>query len=235
MSKLKTMCLIDIEYDFREDSECGDPDKDSHKLYDAHKLLWSKALPNNISFNFIKTRSSGRLLLKNDLTSNLSSDRMCPHFVGKYKGKFDKWTTKTERGEFKRKVRTIGGHIVFPAHRKCGFTINQARGVSPKIGDRFDLTLECIRRFYKGEQSPLYETLKRYSEFLNIFIDFNTFIEFFLLQDFLNESGQVVFTIPFDNFKRQPLPQTSQEYKSYRSQIIKQIDKRNLRILREIR
>lgn len=39
------MQLIDIEYDYRQDSKCGDPDKDSKKLYEAHKLLWSKELP----------------------------------------------------------------------------------------------------------------------------------------------------------------------------------------------
>ena len=65
-----------------------------------------------------------------------------------------------EREELKHKVRTIGGHIVFPAHKKNGFTINQARGVSRIICDRFDLTLECIRRFYLEEESPLSKTLK---------------------------------------------------------------------------
>jgi hypothetical protein len=44
--------------------------------------------------------------------------------------------------------------------------MNQARGVSKMIDDRFDLTLECIRRYYKNESSPLFETIKRYSDFL---------------------------------------------------------------------
>lgn len=50
-------------------------------------------------------------------------------------------------------VRTIGGHITFPAHRKDGFRINQARGVNRKISHRFDLTLECIKRFHKNGKS----------------------------------------------------------------------------------
>ena len=33
---------IDIDFDFRKDSKCGDPDTDSPKLYETHKLLWSK-------------------------------------------------------------------------------------------------------------------------------------------------------------------------------------------------
>ena len=44
---------------------------------------------------------------------------------------------------------TIGGYIIFPSQRiNNQMTINGARGVNKKIRDRFDLTLECIRRFY---------------------------------------------------------------------------------------
>jgi len=103
---------------------------------------------------------------------NFSSDRMCPHFDGKYKGKFDGWLSDFEKEEFKYKVRTIGGHIIFPAHKKNGFTINQARGVNRIICDRFDLTLECIKRFYQNEQSPLYDTLMKYTDFFDLFDDF---------------------------------------------------------------
>ena len=52
---------------------------------------------------------------------------MCPHFDGKYNLKCNDWLTKFEIEELKKKVRTIGGHILFPAHKKNGFTINQAR------------------------------------------------------------------------------------------------------------
>ena len=40
------MIEIDINFDFRNDSICGDPDSDSPKLYEIHKKLWSKDLPN---------------------------------------------------------------------------------------------------------------------------------------------------------------------------------------------
>ena len=70
------MNLIDIDFDFRQDSRCDDPDTDSPKLYEAHKLLWSKELPNGKTFTLeIKGGSYGRLLLKNNLCMNLSSDR----------------------------------------------------------------------------------------------------------------------------------------------------------------
>jgi len=40
--KYVKMDIIDIDFDFRKDSMCDDPDRDSQKLYEAHKLLWSK-------------------------------------------------------------------------------------------------------------------------------------------------------------------------------------------------
>lgn len=225
--------MIDINFDFRKDSICGDPDTDSRMLYDAQKLLWNKTLPNGELFDLNVIGNSSRLLLKSDLIGNLSSDRICPHFYGKYNGKFNDWMSEKEGEEFKYVVRTIGGHIVFPAHRKDGFTINQARGVNRKISDRFDLTLECVRRFYENEQSPLYSTLMRYSNFLNLFANFRGFVDFFLLQDFLDKNGKVIFCIPFDNFKRDPLPESQFEYENYKNKTIELIKKRNLRILKE--
>lgn len=229
------MIQIDINFDFREDSLCGDPDTDSPKLYEHHKLLWSKKLPNkgNFEFEILSIGGKfGRILLKNNLYENLSSDRMCPHFVGKYKGKFDGWLTEKEGEKFKQIVRTIGGHIVFPAHKKNGFTINQARGVNRKICDRFDLTLECIRLFYLNKSSPLYDVIYRYEDFFKIFGNFENYINFFLLQDFVTEKYEVKFSLPFDKFERSPLPQNVEEYRLYKTETISQIIKRNNRILK---
>lgn len=226
---------IDIDFDFRQDSKCGDPDTDSQKLYATHNLLWNKELPNGKMFELeIKGDSYGRLLIKNNVCMNLSSDRMCPHFDGKYNNKFDGWLSDLEREELQHKVRTIGGHIIFPAHKKNGFTINQARGVSRIICDRFDLTLECIRRFYKDEQSPLYNTIANYKDFFDLFIDFKGYTDFFLLQDFIDKQEQIEFSLPFDNFIRSALPQTVDEYKQYKSHSIDLMNKRNQRILKSM-
>ena len=65
--------------------------------------------------------------------------------------------------DFLHKTYTIGGEIIFPKHAR---SINQARGVNPLICDRFDLTLECIRRYYAGVSSPLYEVLCGEGRFL---------------------------------------------------------------------
>ena len=44
--------------------------------------------------------------------------------------------------------------------------------LTQQIADPFDLTLECIRRHYLGETSPLAETLRRYEQFFALFEDF---------------------------------------------------------------
>jgi hypothetical protein len=45
---------------------------------------------------------------------------------------------------------TMGGMMVFPGNRVDGkLTLNAARGLKRKISDRMDLTLECIRRYYR--------------------------------------------------------------------------------------
>ena len=228
----KEMNFLDIKFDYRNDTFCGDPDIDSVKLYEAHKILWTKTLPSNkqLEISIVKD-SYGRLLLKNNQYMNFSSDRMYPHFDGKYNGIFDGWLLPEEIETLKYKVRTVGGHIIFPAHRKGGFTINQSRGVNRKISDRFDLTLECIKRYYNQEQSPLYNTLLRYKDFFDLFVSFKNYIDFFLLQDFVDDEFDVKFSLPFDNFNRTALPQNCEEYKIYKGNIIEMIDKRNLRIL----
>lgn len=224
---------IDIDFDFRLDSKCGDPDKDSKKLYEVHKFLWSKELPNGKHFKLeIIGGSYDRFLIKNNLIMNMSSDRMCPHYDGKYNNKFSNLLTDIELEELKFKVRTIGGHIIFPAHKKNGFTINQARGVSRIICDRFDLTLECIKRFYRNEESPLFKILLNYKDFFDLFIDFKGYVDFFYLQDFINQQGKIEFSLPFDNFNRTPLPQTVYEYKQYKNHTIELMNRRNERILK---
>jgi len=64
----------------------------------------------------------------------------------------------------------MGGIIMWPGWQVDGPTMNQARGFGAKarapIGDRLDLTLECIRSDYTGDfddaVNPLGSTLTRY-------------------------------------------------------------------------
>tara|TARA_Y100000588_G_C14023528_1_gene825343 strand:- start:23 stop:514 length:492 start_codon:yes stop_codon:yes gene_type:complete len=128
---------------------------------------------------------------------------------------------------------TIAGYIIFPSKKIDNkMTINGARGVNHKIQDRFDLTLECIRRFYSKKPSPLSDPLTRYSQFFNLFNDFEGYINFFLLQDLVkNDYSGVKFWHPFNNFNNSPLPETIDAYRSYKMRVIAFIEARNERIL----
>ena len=86
--------------------------------------------------------------------------------------------------EFIRGAYTIGGAIIFPKHRG---SMNQNRGTNKLISDRWDLTMECIRRYYAGEDSPLSDTLERDRYFFDLFVDFKGYTEFFFLQDCVSE------------------------------------------------
>ena len=85
---------------------------------------------------------------------------------------------------FLHRSYTIGGEMIFPKHTN---SINQTRGTNPQICDRFDLTLECIRRYYRGEDSPLFSVLSTDKNFFDLFIDFKGFVDFFMLQDLVSE------------------------------------------------
>ena len=77
------------------------------------------------------------------------------------------------------------------------------------IKDRFDLTVECIRRHYLNEASPLSDTLERYSDYFRLFGDFGGYVEFFLLQDLVtHDFSAVKFFSPFDDFNSSPVPGT---------------------------
>ena len=126
--------------------------------------------------------------------------------------------------------------MIFPGNRVDGkSTINGARGFHPLIKDRIDLTLECIRRHYVNEVSPLDEVLERYSNFFALFDSFKGYVEFFLLQDLVTkDSSEINFFMPFDNFKTPAVPKTIEGYISYKDQVIDFINKRNQRILNSI-
>ena len=110
---------------------------------------------------------------------------------------------------FIHKTYTIGGSIIFPKEN----SINRARGVNPFIKDRWDLTLECIRKYYKNEDSPLYETLVMNKEFFDLFVDFKGYVDFFFLQDCVSEDYKtVIFWIGDGDLSKNPMPKSVDEY-----------------------
>lgn len=128
---------------------------------------------------------------------------------------------------FVRKTYTIGGSIIFPKEN----SINRARGVNPFIKDRWDLTLECIRKYYRNEDSPLYETLVMNKEFFDLFVDFKGYVDFFFLQDCVSEDYQtVIFWIGDGDLSKNPMPKSVDEYLIWIDKQLDFVSKRNKRI-----
>ena len=225
---------IDVTFNFKRDTPKGkDPDKYSRTLRRYHRLLWSKRLPCGVFFDLNDT-SPGHYLHHpsedKDKEFSLSSDAVIPSF-----GKNPRIKTLIPESEveaFNAIGYTIGGMMVFPADKIAGkMTINGARGFHPRIKDRFDLTLECVRRHYNNQESPLSDTLKRYANFFNLFTDFRGYVDFFLLQDCVTISRyEVKISRPFDNFRGSPVPGTADEYRAYRDDSVTFINARNRRI-----
>ena len=163
----------------------------------------------------------------------LSSDAVIPTFRReKHLSHIINQIPVEEREAFIGIGYTIGGMMVFPGNRVDGkMTINGARGFHPRIKDRFDLTVECIRRHYRDEHSPLSDTLARYADFFGLFGDFRGYVEFFLLQDLVTEDCSAVrFFMPFEDFNTSPLPESMEAYRAYRQLAVDFIKARNHRI-----
>ena len=147
-----------------------------------------------------------------------------------------------------QKANTIGGFVLFPRHPS---SINSMRGCNSKIRDRFDLTLECIRRAYqenifdKEEVNPLLGISSVDKEFFRMFESFEKYAEFFCLNKSWVENGKVlnllyddkndnktrrnVKTLDEWDFNQPPLPQTEEWWIFYRN-IMNRLDVRNEQI-----
>lgn len=225
--------LIDVTFDTRSDARGKDPDTASPTLRQYHRQLWSKRLPDGTAFT-LDTATRGEYLHHDSPHGawSLSSDTII-HTYGYWQRTqhLIAQIPDAEREEFIRSAYTIGGYLVFPVAYKLKPTINQARGTRSKIADRFDLTLECIRRHYQGGQSPLSDVLTNYGEFFALFSSFEGYLTFFLLDDLIDaHTGSVRFFLPFSGFGPVPVPETLEEYRLYRANSIAFVTARNLRI-----
>ena len=212
---------IDASYDFRNDVRPNnDPDIHSKKLKLYHKILWSKPLPSGENFLLDYSTTGKYLSSKSSIGEfELSSDSITHSYIGvKRMNSITKLVSDVDRDKILKTFYTIGGFIIFPSNKIDNKqTINGSRGFNSRIVDRFDLTLECIRRFYLGIESPLYETFSRYKDFFQLFDDFQGYTEFFLLQDIVTDDfSKVKFFLPFDDsFPSQPLPKDLNDYLIY--------------------
>jgi len=229
---------IDITYNFSEDYKNGiDPDKYNKILRNWHKLLWVKKLPYKNDIFLLEEKGYG-LYHKSDLGEYwLSSDAIIHTFsTQKTIPKIIDSFSKNEIESFFHIACTIGAYILFPGwqvERKS--TINVARGLHPRIADRFDLTLECVRLYYNGildkKLNPLGDAIYRYDSFFKLFTDFKGYCEFFLLHDLtIDNYNQVNFFIPFTGFISKPRPSSVAEYRIYMNNSINFVINRNERI-----
>lgn len=234
----KDMKKIDTSFDFQAEARGAngkerDSDKYSPTLQEYHRILWSKPLPNGALFELTKV-SGNRLYHNSDLGEfYLSSDRAVPSFASWKKMKHIIEALPVERlKEFIELANTIGGIVIWPSNMVDGLpTINGARGFNRLIADRLDLTIECVRRYYLDEPSPLSDTFARYDDFFVLFFDFKGFIDFFLLQDFVSEDySSVRIAPPFDSFVSSPIPKSVEEYIEYMDFSAKLVRQRNKRV-----
>jgi len=224
---------IDITFDFRTDAGGRDPDTHSPTLRRYHQLLWSKSLPNGTAFELSATTPGAYLHHRSDLGEfYLSSDTVMPTFTNWIRLKpITEQMSTLENEDFDTIIYTIGGMMIFPSNqidRKP--TINAARGFTRAIADRMDLTLECIRRHYANLDSPLATTLARYADFFALFGDFHGYVEFFILNDLVDDNSEVKFFIPFDDFDSSSVPTDIGTYVTFRQGSIDFIEARNRRI-----
>jgi len=207
--------MIDVDYDCRIECPNRDPDSHSPTLRRFHKLLWSKELPCGKIFELDDSGPKPWLVHKSELGEfHLTSDAIV-HLLGA-RLLLDQ-LPRQQRDFVEGIAWPVSECIVFPGKRVNRLnTINGARGMNPRIADRFDLTLECIRRHYLGSCSPLSEVLRRYASFFTLFESFEGYTHFFHLGGLVDpKSGGVRFYLPLEDFNRSGKPQSLDEYVLY--------------------
>ena len=227
---------IDTAFDVCADARGKDPDAHSPTLRRYHQLLWGKPLPGGAEFELDdKLRhvsEVGAFWLSSDAITNTYASWRRPARL----------TAVLERAP-EAKVRvfydlgcTIGAYLVFPFPVQVDGvwqrSINQERGTKREVRDRFDLTLECIRRHYRGEWSPL-KSLSLHSDFFGLFEGFRGYVDHFLLHDLVDDDTDTIrFYLPFDNFERDALPGSVEAYSEYMLRSMAFVRARNKRIAR---
>jgi len=229
---------LDITFHMSADSNGKDPDTHSKTLKCYHQLLWSKELPSGERFlleegvgkRYLTFHgSAGEQFLASDSIGNSFS-----HHKGKKMSFVLSQIDPSLLKEFREINSTIGGFILFPGNKIDGrATINGLRGLNHKIADRFDLTLECIRRHYVSLDSPLREVLERYENFFELFKDFRGYVDFFHLNDLVSSDYSEVkfFILTEPPFESSGLPRDVPEYLEYRENSMNFVRLRNLRLL----
>lgn len=238
---------IDVTFDFTSDVKgywdkfwesdplmgCGngDPDGKSRTMQQYHQAIYSRCLPNGKEM-CLQIGSGANYLYWDGF--RFGSDSIIASFryeknkklIEAVSSAVPNWHRFIE--EYIKRSYTLGGEIIFP---KMSGGINQMRGMNHQIRDRWDLTLECIRRFYINEPSPLTDVLNKNKRYFELFVDFKGYVDYFFLQDCVtNDYSKVIIWTGEPPFSEKPLPKTVDEYLHFISEELKFVDKRNKRI-----
>lgn len=229
---------IDVTFDVRSDARGKDPDSHSPTLRRYHQLLWSKRLPGGAMFDL-----DSKLHHQSELGDFWLASDAITHT-------YSRWTSPARLVDVIRQIPqeeiaafydlgcTIGAYTVFPSMVRVDgrwrLSVNGCRGMHPRIRDRFDLTLECIRRHYADEDSPLTECLAVHRHFFALFQNFAGYVSYFLLNDLVTDGASAVrFLTPFGGFTSDPLPVGGvDEYRMYMQRSMEFVGARNERIAR---
>lgn len=209
----------------------SDPDAASKTLQKYHQLLWSKRLPNGETMDLNIGKGPYYLTWKD---FRFGSDSIvvsfrhskCRDLIAAVRDALPDYRQFAE--DFVHRTYTIGGSIIFPTHTN---SMNQRKGCHPLIGDRWDLTLECIRRYYSNDDSPLYPTIQADKAFYDLFVDFKGYVDYFYLQDCVTEDYSAVrIWQGKGDFKEDPYPQDVVQYLHWIDTQLSFTEKRNQRI-----
>lgn len=212
-----------------------DPDIASKTLKKYHQSLWSKELPNGETMHLQFCKAPDYLSWRDFLFGSDSiivsfRHSKCRALINAVKDALPDYQQFME--DFVHRTYTIGGAIIFPKHVN---SMNQRKGCHPLIGDRWDLTLECIRRFYNGESSPLQSTLMADKAFYDLFVDFKGYVDFFLLQDCVaDDYSSVTIWQGAGDFTESPYPKNVDQYLDWINAQLDFTEKRNQRIAKTV-
>ena len=218
-----------------------------------HELLWSKELRPGVLFAPKVTTRQSEYLIFTDANARrhcYGSDAITSSYTGRsgpaslVKAMAD--LSQCQKSRYLDPPYTIGSAMIWPVRTEDTPTMNQARGFGPSgrlIGDRMDLTLECIRRHYSSEPDNLpagalkdayadfFAVINAYKDFFALFDGFKEFVDFFHFQDLVTPDYKAVrFYLTFGNFEEPGTPATKDDYVTYREATLQFIAGRGRRM-----
>ena len=191
-----------------------DPDSKCYELYtDLKKELFCKNFPNGDLIRELKEKErTGKNGSKYwELVIKIESGNGEKKYFGlgtDYIGASVNWALKCNVSqkvikEYLKVSRTLGGHIFFPRwqisnNKERIKSLNIARGGEfisnkrPGFYDRFDIFLYDLKNWYDDVPSQLKKEFDSNKKWLELFVDFKGFINYFSLNNFLNSEYEVI-------------------------------------------